>query len=498
MNAAIAVAPESSAVEQLTVGFLAREHRHLIGDEWVASTSGRTFPVHNPATGEVMATVALGDVNDIDAAVRSARKALDGEWSLLAHSERARLLFALADLIEAHADELALIDTMDNGKPFRDARTVDIPSAIEDLRECAGWATKLNGESIRVPDLRTHAYSVREPVGVAGLIVPWNYPLMIAVSKVAPALAAGCTVVLKPAEQTPLSAIRLGELVLEAGFPEGVVNIVTGEGDAGAALAEHPDVDMLSFTGSTEVGKAIIRAAAGNLKRVMLELGGKSPVIIFPDADLDRAITGAARGIFANSGQVCVANSRLYAHSDVYDQVVDGIAAKAKALKVGPGTDPDTEMGPLVSQEQFERVTGYLESGVDEGARAVTGGGRLDRAGYFVEPTVLVDTSADMRIMREEIFGPVITASSFTEDDLQRIANEANNTTYGLAAYVWTRDVGIAHKMASKLKAGNIRINGGSASGLPFGGYKESGWGREGGRLGVEAYTEVKAVSIGL
>jgi phenylacetaldehyde dehydrogenase len=494
MNAVVA----PNAVDDLTTRFLSRTHGHLIGDRWVPSVSGRTFPVVNPADGTVLATVALGDAADIDAAVQAARRALNGPWSLLSHSERARMLFDLADLIEARADEVALIDTLDNGKPFKSARTVDIASAIEDLREYAGWATKIVGESPRIPAGDVHAYTVREPVGVAGLIVPWNFPFMIAVSKVAPALAAGCTAVLKPAEQTPLSALMLGQMLLEVGIPEGVVNIVTGEGDAGAALVEHPGVDKISFTGSTEVGKSIIRAASGNLKRVTLELGGKSPVVIFPDADIDKAIAGAARGIFSNSGQVCVANSRLYAHEEVFDRVVEGVADRAKSLNVGPGIDADSEMGPLVSQEQFDRVTGLLASGAREGARTVTGGSPLDRDGWFVQPTVLVNATPEMQIMREEIFGPVISSSSFGDDDLQAIADEANNTTYGLAAYVWTRDLGTAHRMASKLKAGTVRINGGGAPNMPFGGYKQSGWGRENGKVGIEAYTEIKSVVIGL
>jgi phenylacetaldehyde dehydrogenase len=485
-------------VDSGTIAFLSRRHGHLIGGAWVPSRSGRAFPVTDPATGEEIAEVAYGQAADIDAAVAAARRALDGPWSRMPHAERARLLLKLADLVEERQEEIALLEVLDNGKPFQQALDVDVASAITDLREYAGWATKLNGESVRVPDGSVHGYTVREPVGVAGLIVPWNFPFMIAVSKVAPALAAGCTAVLKPAEQTPLSALLLGDLLLEAGMPEGVLNIVTGDGEAGAALVEHAGVDKISFTGSTEVGKAIVRAATGNLKRVTLELGGKSPVVIFPDADLDRAILGAANGIFGNSGQVCVANSRLYAHEAIFDDVVEGIAQRAREIKVGPGIDPSSEMGPLVSQEQLERVSGYLASGSEQGARTLTGGGRIDRAGYFVEPTVIVGTRPEMRIMREEIFGPVITGASFGDDDLERIAAEANDTSYGLAAYVWTRDLGTAHKMASKLKAGSIRINGGFAEGLPFGGYKQSGWGRENARMGVEAYTEVKSVAIGL
>jgi phenylacetaldehyde dehydrogenase len=492
MNATVS----ADSIDRLTADFLSRSHGHLIGDSWVPSASGRTFPVINPATGSVLAHVALGDRTDVDAAVAAARRALNGPWSQLSHSERARLLFKLADRVEAQADEIALIDTLDNGKPFRDARLGDIPGAVEDLREFAGWATKLSGESVRIPVGNVHGYTVREPVGVAGLIVPWNFPFALAVAKIAPALAAGCTAVLKPAEQTPLSALMLGEPLLEVGFPEGVVNIVTGDGEAGAALAKHPDVDKISFTGSTEVGKAIIRAASGNLKRVTLELGGKSPVVIFPDADIDLAIEGAANDIFFNSGQVCVANSRLYAHTKIFDRVVEGISNRAKTIRVGPGIDADTEMGPLVSQEQLDRVSSFLAAGAREGATTVTGGKRLERDGYFVQPTVIVGATADMQIMREEIFGPVISSSSFDDADLQRVADEANNTSYGLAAYVWTRDLGTAHRMASKLKAGSIHVNGGVAPGLPFGGYKQSGWGRENGRMGIEAYTEVKSVSI--
>jgi phenylacetaldehyde dehydrogenase len=333
-----------------------------------------------------------------------------------------------------------------------------------------------------------------------GLIVPWNFPLMIAASKIAPALAAGCTVVLKPAEQTPLSALRLGEIAQEVGFPEGVFNVVTGFGEtAGAAITEHPRVDKVSFTGSTEVGKIILGAARGNLKRVMLELGGKSPVVVFPDADIDKTIEGAARAIFYNSGQVCTAGSRLYAHRTVFDRLVEGVAQRAQKLRIGAGIEPDTELGPLVSQEQLDCVSGYLKAGADAGARVVTGGKRIDRPGYFVQPTIFTDTTPQMSVRREEIFGPVLCAVSFEEEDLDRIVAEANDTEYGLSAYIWTRDLGTAHRMARKLKAGYVRVNGGGRDpALPFGGYKQSGWGREDGRIGIEAYTELKSILVGL
>ncbi len=363
-------------------------------------------------------------------------------------------------------------------------------------------AGKINGETPALAPPNHHAYTLREPVGVVGAIVPWNFPFAMAVAKIAPALAVGCTVVLKPAELTPLTAIRLAHLIQQVGFPPGVVNVVTGFGDpAGKALVQHPDVDKVSFTGSTAVGKSILAGAAGNLKRVALELGGKSPVIVFPDADLDRAVEGAANGIFMNAGQVCVAGSRLYVHKKVFDRVVEGVVDRARKLKVGSGMEPDTQMGPLVSQKQLERVSGYIDSGKEQGAEVVVGGKRLEGSGgFFMQPTVLAETSRDMRVVREEIFGPVVCAMPIDDDDLDRIARVANETDYGLSSNIWTRDISVAHKLAKKIKAGTVRINGGVGLdyALPFGGYKQSGWGRENGREGVKAYTEVKSVTVAL
>ncbi|MBI2784296.1 MAG: aldehyde dehydrogenase family protein [Gammaproteobacteria bacterium] len=452
--------------EQQVSAFLARCGKLLIDGKQVAAVSGATFDVINPATEQVIARVAHGEKADVDLAVIAARKAFDGgPWVRMAPAERAKLIYKLGEAIDRHADELALIETLDNGKPLKAARNIDIPSSAEKLRYYAGWATKLHGTTadVSLPG-DWHAYTLREPVGVAALIVPWNFPLMMAVSKIAPALAAGCTVILKPAEQTPLTALRLGELIQDIGFPPGVINIVTG-----------------------------------NLKRVTLELGGKSPVIVFPDANLEQTIEGVSRFIFTNAGQVCAAGSRLYAHKKVFDRIVEGVAARAQKLKVGPGIDATTEMGPLVSQEQLDRVTGYLQSGREAGASVVTGGKRFGQSGYFVEPTILADTTVDMAVRREEIFGPVLCAATFDDDSLDAIAAEANNTTYGLSAYVWTQNLGVAHKMAKRLKSGFIRINGGGLdNALPFGGYKQSGWGRENAREGVETFTEVKSVIIGL
>ena len=488
--------------ESLVAAFLGRTHELYIDGRFVPARSGKTFDVINPATGEVFAKAAAGDAADIDLAVKAARKAFEsGPWPNMPASGRRNLLLKLADALEEHADEIGTIESMDNGMPLMVAKFAAVAGAAECLRYNAGWAGKINGETPTLSIPNHHAYTLREPIGVVGSITPWNFPLAMEVAKIAPALAVGCTVVLKPAELTPLTAVRLAELIQEVGFPPGVVNIVTGCGDpAGKALVAHPDVDKISFTGSTAVGKSIVVAAAGNLKRVALELGGKSPVIIFPDADLDRATEGAANGIFGNAGQVCVAGSRLFVHKSVFDRIVGGIVERAKKLKVGAGLQPDTQMGPLVSQKQLERVTGYIQSGAQDGAEVVVGGKRLEGKGYFIQPTVLAQTNRDMRVVREEIFGPVVCAMPIDDEDLERIAKQANDTDYGLSSNIWTRDISVAHKLVRKIKAGMVRINGGQGLdyALPFGGYKQSGWGRENAREGVEAYTEIKSISVAL
>jgi acyl-CoA reductase-like NAD-dependent aldehyde dehydrogenase len=493
--------PESA--RQRATSFTSKPRELFIAGRWQAAQSGETFEVVDPASERVFAHAASGGEADIDAAVQAARKAFESApWATMTPAQRARLLLKLADLVEANADEIALLETLDNGMPFRMAKFGGVFGAAESLRYHAGWATKLHGATVNLSMPGDwHAFTLREPVGVVGQIVPWNFPFVMGVAKIAPALAVGCTVVLKPAEQTPLTTLRLGELIAEAGFPEGVVNIVTGFGEtAGRALVAHPGVDKIAFTGSTSVGKEILRGCAGNLKRVTLELGGKSPVIIFPDANLEPATEVAARGIFMNSGQVCAAGSRLFVHEKVFDQVVDGVVARARKLKMGPGTEAATEIGPLVSDEQRQRVMGYIDSGRSDGARVLIGGTAPAGGGYFVEPTVLADTTRNMRVVREEIFGPVLCAMKFADQDLEAIARLANDTDYGLAASIWTRDLSTAHKLARKIRAGSVRINtaGTVDAAMPLGGYKQSGWGRENGREGVEIYTEVKSVTVGL
>ncbi len=493
------VATNLARLSPTVSAFISRRHKLLIDGAWVDAKDGKTFAVFDPSTGGQITQVAEGGAADIDAAVLAARHAFeDGPWSRMKPTERGKLVWRLGDLLEQHADELAEIESLDNGKPVRDARAVDLPFACELLRYMGGWSTKITGQSIPISAPGDwHAYSMREPVGVVGQIIPWNFPLLMAVWKIAPALAAGCTIVLKPAEQTPLSAIRLGELIEQAGFPPGVLNVITGDGTPGAALAAHPGVDKVAFTGSTEVGKLIVQAAAGNLKKVSLELGGKSPAIVFPDADLSVAIPGTASGIFFNMGQCCTAGSRLFVHERIFDKMMQGLSDEAAKIKIGAGLDPETRMGPLVSDEQFRRVTGYLESGRHEGAEVVTGGKRHGNKGYFVEPTVLTKTTPEMKVVREEIFGPVVCAMPYNDEDLERIARQGNATEYGLAASIWTRDIGVAHKLARKLKAGSVWINVHNFNdvALPFGGYKQSGWGREMGFEAIELYTEVKAVA---
>ena len=496
-----------SAIERagrLKAALAAAPRPLLIDGKLRPSLSGDTFDTLNPATGETLARVARANAADVDLAVAAARKAFENRaWRQMSANDRTNLLLRLADLIEKEADELAVLECLNNGKPAHLTRLVEVEGSIKTFRYFAGWPTKFGGETLPVSPrggVQILNYTTREPIGVAGLIVPWNYPLSMAAWKVAPALAAGCCVVLKPAEQTPLTALRLGELALEAGFPPGVLNVVTGFGDAGAALVAHPGVDKIAFTGSTEVGKLIVKAAAGNLKKVSLELGGKSPHIVFPDADLDAAAAAVASGIFFNQGQTCTAGSRLYAHADCFDRVIEGVTAAAKKLQVGDGLLPTSDLGPLVSQEQWDRVNGYVGIGRQEGARVLTGGKRpkgLER-GFFFEPTVFVDATANMRIVREEIFGPVLTALPWKDvDDLLTMANDSE---YGLSAGIWTNNIKQAHRAAAALKAGSVWINCYNLvdPATPFGGFKQSGWGREHGRQAMELYSETKSVWVNL
>jgi phenylacetaldehyde dehydrogenase len=485
--------------------FLKKPKQLLIDGCWVSAASGKTFNVFDPATSDTIAQVAEGDAEDINLAVASSRRAFSGPWSQMTPSERGKIIWKLGDLVLENLDELAELESLDNGKPLAVAKIADVPLTADLFHYMAGWATKLEGNTIPIsvpyaPGAKFFAYTRRDPIGVVGQIIPWNFPLLMAAWKIGPALTTGNTIILKPAEQTPLSALRLGELALEAGLPPGVLNVVTGYGEtAGSALASHDDVDKIAFTGSTEVGKIIVRAAAGNLKKVTLELGGKSPTVVFKDvADIDTAVQGAANAIFFNHGQCCAAGSRLLVEKDIFDEVTQGVAEIANKIKLGAGVDGATEMGPLVSEEQRDRVSGFIKDGLEAGATALAGGNSLDEKGYFVPPTVFTNTRPEMKIVREEIFGPVVVAEPF--DDLEGVMKVANSTDFGLASSIWTRDISKAHRAAEIMRAGTVWINCHNVfdAAMPFGGYKQSGWGREMGHEALELYTETKAVCVAL
>jgi len=494
------VQPEYSAAAKRA---LARKPALFINNEWVSSTHDATLAVEDPSTGREVGRIVDASNADVDRAVAAARAAFDdGRWSNLPPKARERALNKLADLIEAHAAEFAELEAIDNGKPVGFATMIDVPGSVDHLRYMAGWASKIGGEvldPLGLPRGQVFSYVTRQPVGVAVQIIPWNFPLIMATLKISPALAAGCTLVLKPAEQTSLTALRMADFVAEAGFPPGVINIITGNGHtAGDRLVKHPDVDKVAFTGSTEVGKIINRNATETLKRVTLELGGKSPVIVMPDVNVDEVAPAAAGSVFFNAGQICVAGSRLFAHRSIFDRMLEGVAKASAFWRPRPSLDPQAHMGPLVSKEQMDRVMGYIEKGKREGASVAVGGNAAAANGYYVNPTVLVDVKPSMSVVREEIFGPVLVAQRF--DTLDEVAKAANDTSYGLAAGIWTRDVSTMHKLAAKLKAGTVWGNCHAVidPALPFGGFKQSGIGREQGREGIEAYTEIKTVIIQL
>ena len=484
--------PESRAVDT--------ETRLLISNEWIPSESGRTFPTINPATGEEIAQISEADAADVDKAVLAARKAFErGPWRKTSASERGRLLNRLADLLEQNADEFASLETLDNGMPLMVARHVSVALTVAQFRYFAGWADKNHGKTIPING-DYFCYTRHEPVGVVGQITPWNFPLLMYGMKLGPALSTGNTVVLKPVEQTPLTALRLGELIIEAGFPPGVVNILPGYGPtAGAAIGEHMDIDKVAFTGSGEVGRLLVQAAGrSNLKRVSLELGGKSPNIVFADADMEQAIEGCHQGLFFNQGQICCAGSRLFIEDKVYDEFVEKSVVRASRRTVGDPFDPNTEQGPQIDSTQFDKVMSYIDSGKCEGAELLTGGKRAGDRGYFIEPTVFANVKDEMKIAREEIFGLVMSIIRF--HDIDEVVDRANNTSYGLAAGVWTRDIGKAHAIANNVRAGTVWVNCFDVfdAAAPFGGFKQSGIGREMGEYALQQYTEVKTVTVKL
>jgi betaine-aldehyde dehydrogenase len=480
-----------------------RQYQLFIDGQWVDAESGKTFTSPNPSTGETLAEVAEADKADVDKAVAAARRAFEGKWGRMSARDRGRLLYKLSQLIESKSQELAALETSDNGKPIKESTYIDLPGVVENFEYFAGWATKIEGETIPVPG-QMFNYTLREPLGVCGQIIPWNFPLLMAAWKLAPALAAGNTIVLKPAEQTPVTAMELGKLFQEAGFPDGVVNIVPGYGEtAGAALASHPGIDKIAFTGSTEVGKIIARTAADNLTKVSLELGGKAPNIVFADADIEQAVSGAMMGIFFNQGQVCCAGSRLFLDERVKDEFLARFKERAEKVKVGDPMDAATQMGPQVSAEQLARVRGYVDIARGEGATVFTGGGSPElegnfKNGYFFQPTVFSEVQNSMRVAQEEIFGPV--ASVITFKDEKDLVKQANDTIYGLSAGIWTKDITRAHRFAKDIKAGTVWINTFNMmnAASPFGGYKQSGYGREMGKHALELYTHVKSVWVDL
>jgi acyl-CoA reductase-like NAD-dependent aldehyde dehydrogenase len=497
--------PPDVTLQPETLAFLEESPKKLlIGGEWVQAANGETFATVNPATGEELAQVALAGPEDVNQAVEAARQAKEkGPWGKMSGEDRGGLLWKVADLIDLHADELAELETLDNGKPIRVSRRGDIPYAAKHFRYYAGWAGKIEGTTIPVSIPNQFVYTLREPMGVVGLIIPWNFPLLMAAWKLAPALACGNTAILKPAEETPLTALRLGELFYEAGFPDGVVNILTGPGvPTGSAMTAHMGIDKIAFTGSTEIGRKVMEAAAlSNLKRVSLELGGKSPNVIFADADLEKAVRGATWAVFSTSGQECVAGSRLFVERPVYEQAIEGLKSEAQRIRVGNGFTPKVHVGPIVSARQLERVMGYIESGRKEGASIVTGGERLAgdlQNGYFLPPTIFAHQDDSLKLVQEEIFGPVVAATAF--DSWDELVQRANNTHYGLAAGAWTRDVSKAHRFAQAVKAGAVWINGYGMfdPAAPFGGYKQSGFGREMGKEALDLYTQVKTVWVGI